>query len=326
MKALLCRQFGPIEQLLLEDVPVPEPGPKQVRIDVKAASVNFPDALIVQGLYQVKPALPFSPGAEFAGVVSAIGEGVKHLKVGDRVIAFGGHGAFAEECVVDAVRVMPLPDDMDFETGASFVLTYCTSLHGLKDLGHLQPGETLLVLGAAGGVGIAAVEIAKAMGARVIAAASSEDKVALCKERGADEVINYGTEDLKDRLKALGGERGIDVVYDPVGGAYAETALRALAWRGRFLVIGFAAGDIPKIPLNLALLRERSIIGVYWGDSLRHNPQEQPANMAQLMGWFRAGKVKPVISERVPLAEAAAAIGKMANRQVKGKVVVLPEA
>jgi NADPH2:quinone reductase len=326
MKALMCHAFGPIADLRLEDVPTPTPGAAQVLIRVEAASVNFPDALIVQGLYQFKPPLPFSPGAELAGVVEAVGDDVKDLKPGDRVIASTMHGSFAQWCVADANRVLPLPAGMDFELGAAFVLTYGTSLHALQQCARLQAGETLLVLGAAGGVGLAAIEIAKAMGARVIAAASSAQKLALCKKVGADELINYDEEELRRRVDALTDGRGADVVYDPVGGSYSETALRATAWRGRFLVVGFAAGEIPKIPLNLALLRERAIIGVFWGDAMRRDPAQHLANMKLLSEWFAAGKVRPVISERVPLAGAADAITRMANRQVMGKVVVLPGA
>jgi len=325
MKALVCEAYGPIDTLVVKDIPSPAPGPKQVLIEVRAAGVNFPDALMVQGLYQVKPPLPFTPGAEIAGVVKAVGAEVKQFKAGDRVIALTSTGGFAEECVADAARTLPLPDGMDFDTGAALVLTYCTSLHGLKDCGHLQPGETLVVLGAAGGVGISAIEIGKAMGARVIAAASSADKLALCRQVGADETIDYSTENLKDRINELTGGKGADVVYDPVGGAYTEPAVRALAWRGRLLIIGFAAGEIPKIPLNLALLKERSLVGVYWGDSTRHDPAGHLANLQQLQSWFAAGTIRPVISERFPLADARDAITKIANRQVKGKVVVVPK-
>ena len=326
MKALMCNAFGPIADLRLEDVPDPAPGPGQVRIRVEAASINFPDALIVQGLYQFKPPLPFSPGAELAGVVEAVGENVRHLKVGDPVIASTMHGGFAEHCIADAGKVAPLPPGMDFELGAAFVLTYGTSYHALQHCAHLQAGETLLVLGAAGGVGLAAIEIAKAMGARVIAAASSADKLALCKKVGADETVNYSEEDLRRRVDELTDKKGVEVVYDPVGGSYSEAALRATGWRGRFLVVGFAAGEIPRIPLNLALLKERSIIGVFWGDAVRRDPAQHLANMRQLAEWFAAGKVRPVISERVPLAGAADAIARMAKRQVMGKVVVLPGA
>ena len=324
MKALMCTRYGPLDQLTIADLPSPIPGPRQVRIDIKAAALNFPDALMVQGLYQVKPPLPFSPGSEFAGVVNEVGSEVKNYKVGDRVIAFG-LGGFAEESVADAERLMPLPEGMDFDVGAALVLTYCTSLHGLKDCGRLKAGETLLVLGAAGGVGVAAIEIGKAMGARVIAAASSDDKLALCRQLGADELINYASENLRERINVLTEGKGVDVVYDPVGGPYTEPAMRSLAWHGRLLVIGFAAGEIPKIPINLALLKERTIVGVYLGDSIKHDPQGHMRNIGQLLEWFAAGKVTPFISERVPLAGAPAAMARLAARQVKGKVVVLPE-
>lgn len=324
MKALVCEAYGPIDTLVVKDIPSPTPGPKQVLIEVRAAGVNFPDALMVQGLYQVKPPLPFTPGAEIAGVVKAVGAEVRQFKAGDRVIALTSTGGFAEECVADAARTLPLPAGMDFDTGAALVLTYCTSLHGLKDCGHLQPGETLVVLGAAGGVGISAIEIGKAMGARVIAAASSADKLALCRQVGADETIDYSSENLKDRINELTGGKGADVVYDPVGGPYTEPAVRSLAWRGRLLIIGFAAGEIPKIPLNLALLKERSLVGVYWGDSTRHDPAGHLANLQQLQAWFAAGTIRPVISERFPLAAARDAVARIANRQVKGKVVVVP--
>ncbi|MCF8150035.1 MAG: NADPH:quinone oxidoreductase family protein [Sulfuritalea sp.] len=324
MKSLICEAFGPIDSLVVKDVPSPVPGPQQVLIEVRAAAVNFPDALMVQGLYQVKPELPFTPGAEISGIVKAVGAEVKRVKPGDRVIAMVGQGGFAEECLADEARVMPLPPDMDFEAGAALVLTYGTSLHGLKDRGHLQAGETLVVLGAAGGVGIAAIEIGKAMGARVIAAASSDEKLALCRKVGADETVNYSTENLKDRINAHTAGKGADLVYDPVGGPYTEAALRALAWRGRLLVIGFAAGDIPKIPLNLALLKERAIVGVYWGDAVKHDPAAHLANLRQLKDWLAAGTIRPVVSARFPLAAAAEAIAKIANREAMGKIVVLP--
>ena len=326
MKALLCTEFGPLEKLTIQEIPKPSPGPGQVLLDVKASSLNFPDVLMAQGLYQVKPPLPFSPGTEMAGVVVETGVDVQGVKAGDRVIAMPGWGGFAEECAVDAGRLIPLPEGMDFDTGAACLYTYETSLHALRDRGRLKAGEILLVLGAAGGVGLAAVEIGKAMGARVIAAASSEDKLALCKERGADEAINYVSENLRGRINELTGQSGVDIVFDPVGGSYTETALRAMAWGGRLLVIGFAAGDIPKIPINLALLKERSIIGVYWGESIKHDPEGHARNVKQLVEWLAAGKVNPVISERVPLSEAADAMKRMFNRQVKGKIVVLPEA
>jgi NADPH2:quinone reductase len=326
MRALICESYGPIAQLRVREVVTPAPGPGEVRIRVESAAVNFPDALIVQGLYQVKPALPFSPGAELAGVVEAVGEGVRHLQVGQRVISFCGHGAFAEQAVVNARQVVPMPEGMDMDTGAALLLTYGTSLHALKDVGCLRAGETLLVLGAAGGVGLAAIEIAKQMGARVIAAASSEDKLRLCREVGAHETIHYTTEDLRQRVDALTDGQGVQMVCDPVGGDYTEPALRATAWRGRYLVVGFAAGAIPKVPLNLALLKERAILGVFWGDAVRRDPAAHLANLQQLAAWFAEGRIRPVISERVGLDGARDAIQRMAARQVQGKVVVHPHA
>ncbi|MGA0795527.1 MAG: NADPH:quinone oxidoreductase family protein [Quisquiliibacterium sp.] len=323
MKALICEAFGPIENLQLKEMPSPQPGPGQLVVQMKSAGVNFPDALMVQGKYQVKPPFPFSPGGEIAGVVKAVGSGVTRFSVGDRVMALTSTGGFAQECLTEEARTLPLPQGMDFDTGAALMLTYCTSLHALKDVGDLRPGETLVVLGAAGGVGVSAIEIGKAMGARVIAAASSEDKLAVCRQIGADETINYSTENLKDRINELTGGKGADQVYDPVGGAYTEQALRATAWRGKLLVIGFAAGEIPRIPLNLALLRERQILGVYWGDSTKHDPEGHQANLRQLEVWFVEGKIKPLVSERFPLERARAAIELIANRGVKGKIVVV---
>ncbi len=326
MKALMCEAFGPIETLQVREVPSPVPGPKQLVIQVKSAGVNFPDALMVQGRYQVRPPLPFAPGAEIAGVVKAVGAEARQFSVGDRVMALVSTGGFAEECVADAARTLPLPQGMDFDTGAALMLTYCTSLHALKDVGALQPGETLVVLGAAGGVGVSAIEVGKAMGARVIAAASSEEKLALCRQVGADDTINYTTENLKDRINELTGGKGADMVYDPVGGSYTEQALRAIAWRGKLLVIGFAAGEIPKIPLNLALLKERQILGVYWGDSTKHDPEGHQANLRQLEAWFVEGRIRPVVSERFPLERGREAIALIANRGAKGKIVVVPGA
>ena len=326
MKALLCTEIGSLDNLAVQDVPSPHAASGQVVIDVKASSLNFPDVLMVKGLYQVKPPLPFSPGSELAGVVKEVGEGVKNFAVGDRVVGIGGHGGFAEECVAPADRLMPLPPEMPFDIGSAFGLTYCTSLHALQECARLKSGETLLVLGAAGGVGIAAIEIGKIMGARVIAAASSDDKLAACKQAGADDTINYATQDLRERLKEIVGDEGVDVVYDPVGGPYSEPALRSTGWNGRFLVVGFAAGEIPKIPLNLALLRERSIVGVYWGDWTRRDPAGQARNVKQLIKWIAEGKIEPLISEHVSLRDAPAAMKRMTERKIKGKVVVLPEA
>lgn len=326
MKALLCREYGPIDRLKVEEIPSPRPGPNEVVVEVKASSLNFPDALLVQGLYQVKPPLPFSPGMELAGTVKEVGTSVRGIQPGDRVLASPGRGGFAEECLVSADRVSPLPPGMDFETGSAFVLTYCTSLHALRDCGHLQPGETLVVLGAAGGVGTSAIEIGKTMGAKVIAAASSEEKLAFCKKLGADETIDYEKADLRQRILDLTGGKGADLVYDPVGGAHTEAALRATAWRGRLLVIGFASGVIPAVKLNLALLKERSLVGVYWGDWTQHDPQGQQRNVVQLAAWFAEGRIKPAISERVSLAEAPAAMTRLVQRKVKGKVIVVPGA
>jgi NADPH:quinone reductase len=322
MKAVLCRQHGLPETLTLEDVPSLVPGPQQVVIAVHAAGVNFPDTLIIQGKYQFKPELPFSPGGEVAGVIKHVGAEVEGLRVGDRVLAPLGWGGFAEEAIAEAWRVLPIPGDMDFETASAFVLTYGTSHHALKDRAQLQPGETLLVLGAAGGVGLAAIEIGKAMGARVIAAASSDEKLAVCAEHGADELIHYVRDDLRTRLKDITGGRGIDVVYDPVGGAFSEPALRSTAWNGRFLVVGFAAGDIPSIPLNLPLLKGCSVVGVFWGAFARNERARNAQNMQELFGWFQQGKVRPHICARYPLAQAAEAMNAVANRSAKGKVVI----
>jgi len=322
VKAVVCKAFGPPESLVVEDVPSPRPGRGEVVLSMKAASINFPDVLIIQNKYQVKPPLPFSPGSELAGVVKEVGEGVANCKVGDRVIAMTTFGAFAEEVKTEAARLLPLPDTMSFEVGASLLLTYATSDHALRDRAALRAGETLLVLGAAGGVGLAAVEIGKALGARVIACASTADKLAVCRAHGADETINYATEDLRERIKALTDGRGIDVVYDAVGGPYTEPAFRSLAWRGRLLVVGFAAGDIPKLPLNLPLLKGASVIGVFWGDFARREPKEFAASMKQLARWYAEGRLKPHVSQTLPLEKAAEAIKLLASRQAKGKVVV----
>jgi NADPH2:quinone reductase len=325
VKAVVCQRHGPPESLVYEDVPSPTPGPGEVVVSMRAASVNFPDVLIIQNKYQLKPPLPFSPGSELSGVVSAVGEGVTRFAPGDRVIAATGYGAFAEEVKTQESRLVAIPDGMDFSAAAAFILTYGTSDHALSDRAALQAGETLLVLGAAGGVGLAAIEIGKALGARVIACASSDDKLAVCREHGADDAINYSTEDLRERIKALTGGRGVDVVYDAVGGPYSEPALRSTAWRGRFLVVGFAAGEIPKIPLNLTLLKGCSIVGVFWGEFTRREPAAWAARVRQLGEWFRDGKLRPHISETLPLSRAADALQLMASRKVKGKVVLVPE-
>ena len=324
MKAVLCKQYGPPESLTFEELPSPRPGPGEAVVTVKAASVNFPDVLIIQNKYQFKPPLPFSPGSELAGVVKAVGEGVTAFKPGDPVIAFTTYGAFAEEVKTEAGRLLPMPEGMDFASAAAFLLTYATSDHALRDRGALAAGETLLVLGAAGGVGLAAIEIGKALGARVIACASSDDKLAVCREHGADALINYSAEDLRERIKALTDGRGVDVVYDPVGGPYSEPAFRSLAWRGRLLVVGFAAGEIPKLPLNLALLKGASVVGVFWGDFARREPRQFADSVRQLGRWYAEGRLRPHVAQTLPLARAADALKLMAGRQVKGKVVLLP--
>jgi NADPH2:quinone reductase len=322
MKAVVCKQFGPPESLVIEELPSPKAGAGEVVVAVKAASVNFPDFLIIQNKYQFKPPLPFSPGSELAGVVKEVGAGVCSVRPGDRVIAFTTYGAFAEEVKTEAVRLLPLPEKMDFVTGAAFLLTYATSDHALRDRGALKSGETLLVLGAAGGVGLAAIEIGKALGARVIACASTDEKLAVCREHGADAGINYATEDLRERIKALTEGRGVDVVYDAVGGPYTEPAFRSLAWRGRLLVVGFAAGEIPKLPLNLALLKGASVVGVFWGDFARREPKAFAESARQLALWYAEGKLRPHVSQTLPLEKAADAIKLLASRQAKGKVVL----
>ena len=322
MRAIRCKQYGPPESLVVETLPEPRPGPREVVIEVKAAAVNFPDVLVIENKYQFKPELPFTPGSEFAGVVREVGAAVSHLKPGDRVAAFTGQGAFAEAAVAPAAACMPLPPDVEFDIAAAFTLTYGTSHHALVDRGALQPGETMVVLGAAGGVGLAAVEIGKAIGANVIAAASSDDKLAVCTAHGADATINYASEDLRERIKALTGGKGPDVIYDPVGGVYAEPAFRSIGWRGRYLVVGFANGEIPKLPLNLALLKGASIVGVFWGDFARREPQRNAAGLAQLLEWMRQGRIRPHISARYQLDDVPQALKDMAARRATGKLVI----
>jgi NADPH:quinone reductase len=325
MKALLCKEFGPAEKLVLEEIAAVEAGKGQVVVEVRACSVNFPDTLIIEGKYQLKPDFPFAPGSDVAGVVKKVGDGVTHTRVGDRVLAVLGWGGFVEEVAVDESKLIPLPPNLAFVTAAAFALTYATSYYALKDRAHLQAGETLLVLGAAGGVGLAAVEIGKVMGAKVIAAASSDEKLAVCRQYGADELINYSSEDLKERLKTLTHGNGVDVVYDPVGGPYSEIALRNTAWEGRFLVIGFSNGAIPRIPLNLALLKGCSIVGVFFGAFAQRDPNHNTQNFQQLLSWIEAGKLKPLISATYPLSHAADALKSITARKVTGKVVVVPE-
>jgi NADPH2:quinone reductase len=322
LRAVLCKALGPPEKLVVEDVPSLKPGKGQVVVSVKAAGVNFPDVLIIQGKYQFKPEPPFSPGGEVAGVIKELGEGVTGVKPGDRVIAASTWGGFAEEMVADADRLVPMPDAMDYVPASAFILTYGTSYHALKDRAQLKAGETLLVLGASGGVGLAAVQLGKAMGAKVMAAASSDAKLEVCKAEGADELINYANEDLRARVKQITAGKGVDVVYDPVGGAYSEPALRDMAWNGRFLVVGFAAGDIPKIPLNLALLKGCSIVGVFWGAFTRNEAERNRRNNQELMQLYLAGKVKPHIHATYPLERAAEALNEVLYKRVSGKVVL----
>ncbi|HEY1349586.1 MAG TPA: NADPH:quinone oxidoreductase family protein [Ktedonobacteraceae bacterium] len=323
MKVVLCKAYGPPESLVIAEVEPLTPGPGQVVISVKACGVNFPDTLIIEGKYQFKPPLPFSPGGEVAGIVKELGEGVQGVSVGDRVIAFTGWGGFAEEVQAEARVLVPMPAEMDFVTASAFVMVYGTSHYALKDRARLGRGETLLVLGAAGGVGLAAVELGKTMGARVIAAASSEEKLTICQQHGADECINYTREDLKERLKQLTGGQGVDVIYDPVGGAYAEPALRAIAWGGRYLVVGFAAGEIPRIPLNLLLLKGAAIVGVFWGSFTTRDPQRGQAHLRELMTWFHEGRLRPHISATYPLERVADALNDLRTRKITGKAVLL---
>jgi len=323
MHAWLCENPTGVESLRWTALPTPEPAPGQVRIKVHAASLNFPDLLTVQAKYQVKPPLPFVPGSEFSGVVEAVGDGVRHLGVGDRVATIGVTGGFATHACVDAAAVMPLPAGFDLDDAAAFAFTYGTSHHALVDRAALRAGETVLVLGAAGGVGSAAVQIAKAAGARVIAAASSDAKCAFCRGLGADVTVNTGRDVLREALRAATDGKGPDVVYDPVGGELAEAAFRSIAWRGRYLVIGFAAGPIPALPWNLALLKGASIVGVFWGDFVRREPKAFRAGMAELFGWYAQGKVKPAIDSRLAMADLAEAYARMGSRRVCGKLLLL---
>ena len=324
MKAVVCKAWGLPETLVVEDLPERTAAPGEVVIDVMAAGVNFPDVLVIQNKYQFKPELPFTPGNELAGVVRAVGEGVSHLKVGDRVFAYVAHGAFAQQASVPANTVLKMTDDLDFDTAAALTLTYGTSHHAVVDRAQLKAGETMLVLGAAGGVGLAAIEIGKAIGATVIAAASTDEKLAICREHGADACINYSTEDLREGIKRLTGGKGPDVVYDPVGGGYTEPAFRSIAWRGRYLVIGFANGEIPKLPLNLPLLKGASVVGVFWGDFARREPAHHVAAMDELMQWHREGRIRPHISATYALADTPQALNDMASRKVTGKIVIRP--
>ena len=324
MKAVLCKADGMPETLVVEELEPLHPGRGQVVVSVKACGVNFPDTLIIQGKYQLKPEMPFSPGSEVAGIVKEVGEGVQGYRAGDQVIAFTGFGGFAEEVVVDAVKLIPMPPGLDFTVASAFVLTYGTAHHALKDRAQLQAGETLLVLGAAGGVGLAAIEIGKQLGATVIAAASSDERLETSRQHGASEFINYATQDLRERIKQITAGKGIDVVFDPVGGDFTEPALRSMAWKGRYLVIGFAAGDIPRIPLNLTLLKGCSIVGVFWGAFAEREPRHNAENLRELLTWLAQGKLRPHISATYPLERAADALYDMMNRKVQGKVVLVP--
>ncbi|HEX6800452.1 MAG TPA: NADPH:quinone oxidoreductase family protein [Ktedonobacterales bacterium] len=325
MRAVVCREYGPPERLEVAERESPAPGKGQVLVAVKAAGVNFPDTLIIQGKYQFQPPLPFTPGSDVAGVVRAVGEGVESVRAGDRVMGFTGTGGggFAEEAICDARSVVPIPAGVELVAAAAFGLTYSTSYYALKDRGRLQSGETLLVLGAAGGVGLAAVELGRVIGARVIAAASSDEKLAVCRRYGAEEVINYASEDLRERIKALTGGEGVDVVFDPVGGSYAEPALRGMGWDGRYLVVGFAAGEIPRIPLNLPLLKGCSVVGVFWGSFAAREAVRNAENLRTLVAWLADGTIKPLVSATYPLEEVARALDDILQRRVTGKVVLV---
>jgi NADPH2:quinone reductase len=323
MKAVLCREHGLPEKLeLATDWPEPSVGENDVLIDVKAAGLNFPDVLMIQGKYQMQPDMPFIPGGECAGVVSAVGAKVSRFKVGDKVLSAGGSGAFCEKIAVHELGAFPMPDGLSFEQAAGVSITYFTSYYALKQRANLQPGETLLVLGAAGGVGTSAIELGKHMGAKVIAAASTDEKLALCKKLGADELINYSNENLKDAIKELTGGRGVDVVYDPVGGDYTESALRGMAWNGRYLVIGFASGPIPKIPLNLTLLKGCSIVGVFWGRFTGEESAVNLKNIEELWALFESGKISPAVTDSFPIEQYEEAFNCMMERRARGKVIL----
>jgi NADPH2:quinone reductase len=322
MRAIRCKTFGPPSNLKLEEIDSLYAGPKDVVVHVEACGLNFPDTLIIQGLYQFKPELPFTPGSDIAGIIKEVGEEVKHLKIGDKVFGFVAHGGLAEEVIVPGNACFLKPSQMDYPVAASFMMAYGTSYHALKDRAQLMEGETLLVMGASGGAGLAAVELGKLMGAKVIAAASTQEKLELCKEYGADELINYTTQDLKSTLKELTKGKGVDVIYDPVGGDFSEQALRGIAWNGRFLVVGFAAGAIPNIPLNLPLLKGASIVGIFWGGFAMKYPKKNMSNTITLMQWHAEGKLNPYIHKTVSLEDTKDALDEMMNRKVKGKIVV----
>jgi len=323
MRAVVCRELGTADKLeLVSDWPAPRPGPGEVLIEVKAAGLNFPDVLMIQGKYQYQPDMPFVPGAEFAGVVTAAGEGVSRYQPGDKVVSMGLSGAFAEQVAANENAVFPMPDGLSFEQAAGVSITYFTSYHALKQRANIQAGETLLVLGAAGGVGTTAVELGKLMGAKVIASASSDEKLALCRQLGADQVINYSEVSLKDAVRELTDGRGVDVVYDPVGGDYTEPAVRSMAWNGRYLVIGFASGSIPEIPLNLTLLKGCSIVGVFWGRFSGEQPAENLKNVEELWALFAAGKLNPMITDLFPVEQFEDAFNCLVERKARGKVIL----
>ena len=323
MHAWLCENPTGVDALTWKELPTPVPKAGEVLLEIKAASLNFPDLLIVQNKYQMKPELPFVPGSEYAGVVQAVGDGVKHLHVGQHVACLSGTGGFGTHTLAPAALCLPLPDAFGFVDAAAFIMIYATSYHALVDRAQLKAGETVLVLGAAGGVGTSAIQIAKACGATVIAAASSDEKCALCKSIGADATINYSKENLRDAIKLLTDGKGPDVIYDPVGGDLAEPALRSIAWRGRYLVIGFASGNIPTLPLNLPLLKGASVVGVFWGSFAKHEPKASAAMMQTLAQWYGQGKIKPVIDRSMPMAELKAAFAHMGSRGVMGKLVLV---
>ena len=323
MHAWTCENPVGVDALIWKETPTPQPRAGEVLIEIKTASLNFPDLLIVQNKYQMKPALPFVPGSEYAGIVQAVGDGVAHLTVGQHVACLSGTGGFGTHTIAPAALCLPLPPGFPFVDAAAFIMIYATSYHALVDRAQLKPGETVLILGAAGGVGTSAIQIAKACGARVIAAASSDEKCALCTSIGADATINYSTENLREAIKALTDGTGPDVIYDPVGGDFSEPAFRSIAWRGRYLVVGFASGSIPALPLNLALLKGASIVGVFWGDFAKREPQANAAMMTALAQWYSEGKIKPVIDRTMPMAELKAAYAYMGSRSVKGKLVLV---
>jgi len=323
MHAWLCENPTGVDALIWKELPTPVPGAGEVLIEIKAASLNFPDLLIVQNKYQMKPPLPFVPGSEYAGVVRAVDSSVTHLQVGQHVACLSGTGGFATHTLAPAALCMPLPDGFGFVDAAAFIMIYATSHHALVDRAQLKPGETVLVLGAAGGVGTSAIQIAKALGARVIAAASTDEKCALCISIGADATINYSQQDLREAIKQLTGGKGPDVIYDPVGGDMAEPAFRSIAWRGRYLVVGFAGGAIPSLPLNLTLLKGASIVGVFWGGFAKNETAANARAMAELALWYGQGKIKPVIDSTLPMAELKAAYARMGSRSVMGKLVMV---